>query len=201
MRPSSAKSTDFPPHATPFHTEGKTEARHWIPTTRSRLPVSVRIAAVTVRAAMRAISPSRRRRYRQYARSRFAMVRTTCRCGTGASNVVSSHWAQMARRFAWQLGQKYRHLQENASRYSWAQASRAAAREAVLEDAAGYSDATSSRGPNYACCCRADHRSARGAASVGPLAAEAGVRTQKGTLRCCNGRWQLSFLHLCNSRS
>jgi len=94
-----------------------------IPTTRSRSPVSVRIAAVTVRAAMRAISPSRRRRYRQYARSRFGMVRTTCRCGTGASSVVSSHWAQIARRFAWQLGQKYRHLQENASRYSWAQAS------------------------------------------------------------------------------
>ena len=36
---------------------------------------------------------------------------------------MSSHWAQIARRFAWQLGQKYRHLQEKASRYSWAQSS------------------------------------------------------------------------------
>ena len=33
-----------------------------MPTARSRTPVSVRIAAVTVRAATRAISPSRRRR-------------------------------------------------------------------------------------------------------------------------------------------
>ena len=45
-----------------------------IPIARSGSPVSVRIAAVTVRAATRAISPSRRRRYRQYARSRFGIV-------------------------------------------------------------------------------------------------------------------------------
>lgn len=126
---------------------------------------------------------------------------------------MSNHSAQIARRFAWQLEQKYRHLQENASGYSWAQSSQKQrrrlrtpglvdaqgrgrrrlvchARSQTVEHpaygrparglspshcAAGYSDATSSRGPNYACCCRADHRSARGAASVGPLAAEAGV--------------------------
>ena len=59
-----------------------------------------KMAAVTVRAATRAISPSRRRRYRQEARSRVGMVSTSCRCGTGASSVVSSHWVQMARRLA-----------------------------------------------------------------------------------------------------
>ena len=67
----------------------------------------------------------------------LGMVRTTCRCGTGARSVASSHCVQSARRFAWQLGQKYRHLQENANRYSRAQSSRANAREPVLEDAAG----------------------------------------------------------------
>jgi arginase family enzyme len=36
-----------------------------MPTARPRSPVSVRMAAVRVRAATRAISPSRRRRYRQ----------------------------------------------------------------------------------------------------------------------------------------
>src|ERR1035437_5074588 len=101
-----------------------------IPTARSRSPLSVRIGAVRVHAATRAISPSRRRRYRQDARSRFGIVSTTCRCGTGASSVVSSHWAQMARRLAWQLGQTYRPLQENASRYSWAQA--VVARDALV---------------------------------------------------------------------
>jgi hypothetical protein len=39
-----------------------------------------------------------------------AQVRTTARCGTGASSVVSSHCVQIARRLAWQLGQKYRPL-------------------------------------------------------------------------------------------
>jgi hypothetical protein len=39
-----------------------------MPIARSGSPVSVRIAPVRVRAATRAISPSRRRRYRQYAR-------------------------------------------------------------------------------------------------------------------------------------
>ena len=34
-----------------------------------------------------------------------------------------SHWVQMARRLAWQLGPKYRHLQEEADRYSCAQTS------------------------------------------------------------------------------
>ena len=47
-----------------------------IPTARSRSPVSVRMAAVTMRAATRAISPSRRRRYRQDARRRFGIVST-----------------------------------------------------------------------------------------------------------------------------
>lgn len=37
-------------------------------TTRSRSPVSVGLAAVTVRATTRAVAPSRRRRYRQWAR-------------------------------------------------------------------------------------------------------------------------------------
>jgi hypothetical protein len=36
---------------------------------------------------------------------------------------VSSHCVQIASRLAWQLGQKYRHLQEKANRYSCAQAS------------------------------------------------------------------------------
>ena len=48
-----------------------------IPTVSSRSPVYVRMAAVTVRAATLAISPSSRRRYKQYARSRFGMVSTT----------------------------------------------------------------------------------------------------------------------------
>ena len=51
------------------------------------------------------------------------MLSTTRRCGTGASSVVSSHCVQIANRLAWQLGQKYRHLQENASRYFCVQAS------------------------------------------------------------------------------
>ncbi len=71
-----------------------------IRTARSRSPVSVRMAAVTVRAATRAILPSRRRRYRQEARSRLGMVSTTYQCGTGASNVVSSHCVQTATRVA-----------------------------------------------------------------------------------------------------
>ena len=41
-----------------------------------------------------------------YARSRLGIVRTTCRCGTGARSAVSSHCVQIARRLAWQLGQK-----------------------------------------------------------------------------------------------
>ncbi len=40
----------------------------------------------------------------QYARSRFGMVSTTWRCGTGASSEVSSHCVQIPRRLAWQLG-------------------------------------------------------------------------------------------------
>ncbi len=50
------------------------------------------------------------------------MVSTTCGCGTGASNVVASHSVQLARRLAWQLGQKSRHVQENTSRDSCAHA-------------------------------------------------------------------------------
>ncbi len=69
-----------------------------MPTASSRSPVRGRMAAVTVRAATRAISPNRRRRYRQYARSRLGMVSTTCRCGTGARRVVSNHCVQIARR-------------------------------------------------------------------------------------------------------
>lgn len=40
---------------------------------------------------------------------------------------------------------------------------------------AGHYDASSECGPNAACCCRADHRLARSATFVGPLAAEAVV--------------------------
>lgn len=39
----------------------------------------------------------------------------------------------MASRFAWQLGQKYRHLQENASRYSCAQSSQRPAQVDLVE--------------------------------------------------------------------
>ncbi len=60
---------------------------------------------------------------RVWSRSRFGMVSTTCRCGTGARSVESNHCVQIARRLAWQLGQKYRHLHEKANRYSCAQSS------------------------------------------------------------------------------
>ena len=62
---------------------------------------------------------------------------TTCRCGTGASSVRSNHCVQSARRLAWQLGQKYRHLHENASRYSCAQSSQRKRANPWSEDAAG----------------------------------------------------------------
>ena len=48
-----------------------------IPTDNARSPLVARIAAVTVRAATRAISPRRDRRYRQYARSRLGIVSTS----------------------------------------------------------------------------------------------------------------------------
>lgn len=54
-----------------------------MPTAKSRSHISERIDTVNVRAATRAISPSRRQRYRQYGRARFLMVSTTCECGTG----------------------------------------------------------------------------------------------------------------------
>ena len=108
-----------------------------MPTARSRSPLSVRMAAVTVRAATRAISPSRRRRERHYARSRLGIVSTTCRCGTGARSVVSRHGVQRARRLAWQLGQQSRHLQEKADRYFSRTVVAADTRAPVLEHAAG----------------------------------------------------------------
>ncbi len=49
--------------------------------------------------------------------------RRTATTRPNSTRVVQSHGVHMASRFAWQLGQTYRHLQGNASRYSCVQAS------------------------------------------------------------------------------
>lgn len=95
-------------------------------------------ASVTVRAATREISLTRSRRFRLVARSHLGRVSIACRCGISATGVESSHWVQMARRLAWQLGQKLRLLKENTSRFSCVSAGIAAdAGKPVLEHAAG----------------------------------------------------------------
>ena len=108
-----------------------------MPTVSSRSPVSVRMATVTVRAATRAISPSRRRRYRQVARSRLGMVSTTCRCGTGASRVVSSHCVQIARRLGRTTRTEVAALAREREHVFVCTVVAADAREPVVEHAAG----------------------------------------------------------------
>jgi len=92
-------------------------------TTSSGVPVRVRTAAVTVRAAPRAISPSRRRRDRQEARSRLAdgVHHPPVRHGREARGVQPPRPDREAA--ARQLGQQSRHVQAKASNYSCAPAS------------------------------------------------------------------------------
>ncbi len=75
---------EFPPHEEPEHGKGK--------------PVGAR--AVRLQAGDAGALAEHPAAIQTAARSRFGIVHTTCRCGTGAGRVVSSHGVQIARRLA-----------------------------------------------------------------------------------------------------
>jgi len=56
----------------------------------------------------------RARRLAKIDRSMRGTVNTYCLCGTGASTLASTHSPYASTLFWWQLGQKYRTLQEKA---------------------------------------------------------------------------------------